>query len=194
MRLIDELTLQRELFCRIQENAIDSGTVHFDSYKNWCLSGSEVEKAISDIFSQVDPFCPTIDPEALPIVRELREKLMLTEANQNHFKEERDLLLFKTKETAEAATSEIDRRNKTICELQEKLERVTAERDNLNEEMKKYTQYINTQNPRIGRYEKLYNKIAAGCKLCRGLSSSSGVSPMCENGDPCPLNLDGDHP
>lgn len=137
---------------------------------------------------------PTIDPETLPIVRELREKLMLTEANQNHFKEERDLLLFKTKETAEAATSEIDRRNKTICELQEKLERVTAERDNLNEEMKKYTQYINTQNPRIGRYEKLYNKIAAGCKLCRGLSSSSGVSPMCENGDPCPLNLDGDHP
>lgn len=75
MRLIDELTLQRELFCRIQGNAVDSGSVHYDSYKNWCLSGSEVEKAISDIFSQVDPFCPTIDPEALPIVRELRAEL-----------------------------------------------------------------------------------------------------------------------
>lgn len=75
MRLIDELTLQRELFCRIQKNAIDSGRVHFDSYKNWCLSGSEVEKAISDIFSQVKPFCPTIDPETLPIVQELRKEM-----------------------------------------------------------------------------------------------------------------------
>lgn len=75
MRLIDELTLQRELFCRIQKNAIDSGMAHFDSYKNWCLFGSEVEKAISDIFSQVNPFCPTIDPENLPIVRQLREEL-----------------------------------------------------------------------------------------------------------------------
>lgn len=75
MRLIDELTLQRELFCRIQVNAIDSGSVHYDSYKNWCLSGSEVEKAISDIFSQVEPFCPTIDPETLPIVQELRKEL-----------------------------------------------------------------------------------------------------------------------
>lgn len=75
MRLIDELTLQRELFCRIQRNAIDSGSVHYDSYKNWCLSGSEVEKAISDIFSQVEPFCPTIDPETLPIVRELRDQI-----------------------------------------------------------------------------------------------------------------------
>lgn len=70
-----------------------------------------------------------IDPETLPIAQELREKLMLTEANQNHFKEERDLFLFKTKETAEAATSEIDRRNKTICELRAELEQVTAERD-----------------------------------------------------------------
>lgn len=83
MRLIDELTLQRELFCRIQENAIDSGTVHFDSYKNWCLSGSEVEKAISDIFSQVDPFCPTIDPESLPIVQELREQLARVTAERD---------------------------------------------------------------------------------------------------------------
>lgn len=148
VRLIDESTLQRELFCQIQQNAIESGSAHYDGYKNWCLSGLEVEKAISDIFSETGFFCPTIDPETLPIVQELRKEL----------------------------------------------ERVTAERDNLNEEMKKYTQYINTQNPRIGRYEKLYNKIAAGCKLCRGLSSSSGVSPMCENGDPCPLNLDGDHP
>ena len=75
MRLIDELTLQRELFCRIQGNAIDSGSVHYDSYKKWCLSGSEVEKAISDIFSQVEPFCPTIDSETLPVVRELRAEL-----------------------------------------------------------------------------------------------------------------------
>lgn len=83
MRLIDELTLQRELFSRIQRNAIDSGSVHYDSYKNWCLSGSEVEKAISDIFSQVEPFCPTIDPEILPIVQELRKELERVTAERN---------------------------------------------------------------------------------------------------------------
>lgn len=75
VRLIDELTLQRELFCQIQQNAIESGSAHYDGYKNWCLSGLEVEKAISDIFSETGLFCPTIDPETLPIVRELREKL-----------------------------------------------------------------------------------------------------------------------
>lgn len=90
MRLIDELTLQRELFCRIQGNAIDSGSVHYDNYKNWCLSGSEVEKAISDIFSQVEPFCPTIDPETLPIVQELRKELARVTA-------ERDALIWDMK-------------------------------------------------------------------------------------------------
>lgn len=88
-----------------------------------------VKSCIEEFFPQVVFEQPTIDPETLPVVRELREKLMLTEANQNHFKEERDLFLFKMKETAEAATSEIDRRNETICELREKLERVTDERD-----------------------------------------------------------------
>lgn len=70
---------------------------------------------------------PTIDPETIPIVRELREKLMLTEANQQHFKEERDEFEFKMREVAEAANAEIDRRNKTIAELREKLKRVTAQ-------------------------------------------------------------------
>ena len=75
VRLIDELTLQRELFCQIQQNAIESGSAHYDGYKNWCLSGLEVEKAINDIFSKPGPFAPTIDPETLPIVRELRKQL-----------------------------------------------------------------------------------------------------------------------
>lgn len=75
VRMIDESTLQRVLFCQIQKNAIDSGSAHYDGYKNWCLSGLEVEKAINDIFSKSGPFAPTIDPETLPIVRELREKL-----------------------------------------------------------------------------------------------------------------------
>ena len=67
MRLIDELTLQRELFCKIQRNAINSGICHFDSYKNWCIFGSEVEKAINDIFSETGTFYPTID--AVEVVR-----------------------------------------------------------------------------------------------------------------------------
>lgn len=129
VRLIDELTLQRELFCQIQQNAIGSGSIHYDNYKNWCLSGLEVEKAINDIFSKSGPFAPTIDPETLPIVQELREKLMLTEANQQHFKEERDEFEFKMREVANAANAEIDRRNKTIAELRERLEQVTKERD-----------------------------------------------------------------
>lgn len=83
VRLIDELTLQRELFCQIQQNAIESGSAHYDGYKNWCLSGLEVEKAISDIFSETGLFCPTIDPETLPIVRELREKLERVTAERN---------------------------------------------------------------------------------------------------------------
>lgn len=75
IRMIDESTLQRVLFCQIQKNAIDSGSAHYDGYKNWCLSGLEVEKAINDIFSKSGPFAPTIAPETLPIARELREKL-----------------------------------------------------------------------------------------------------------------------
>lgn len=72
---------------------------------------------------------PTIDPETIPIVRQLREELMLTEANQQHFKEERDEFEFKMREVAEAANAETERRNKTIAELREELARVTAERD-----------------------------------------------------------------
>ena len=72
---------------------------------------------------------PAIEPETMPVVRELREKLVLTEANQQHFKEERDEFKFKMREVAEAANAEIDRRNKTIAELREKLKRVKAERD-----------------------------------------------------------------
>ena len=84
VRLIDESTLQRVLFCQIQKNAIDSGSAHYDGYKSWCLSGLEVEKAINDIFSETSPFAPTIDPETLPIVRELREKVSrLEEAREN---------------------------------------------------------------------------------------------------------------
>lgn len=79
VRLIDELTLQRELFCQIQQNAIESGSIHYDSYKNWCLSGLEVEKAINDIFSKSGPFAPTIDPETLPIVQELRANIAIQE-------------------------------------------------------------------------------------------------------------------
>lgn len=79
VRLIDELTLQKELFCQIQRNAIESGSVHYDSYKNWCLSGLEVEKAINDIFSKSGPFAPTIAPETLPIVRELRANIAIQE-------------------------------------------------------------------------------------------------------------------
>lgn len=118
MRLIDELTLQRELFCRIQENAIDSGTVHFDSYKNWCLSGSEVEKAISDIFSQVDPFCPTIDPEALPIVQELRSINKRLKA-----------VVKVQLEQLREKTSVIDELCEKVADLDEKLYWVTKERD-----------------------------------------------------------------
>lgn len=73
--LIDELTLQRELFCQIQRNAIESGSAHYDGYKSWCLSGLEVEKAINDIFSETSPFAPTIAPETLPIVQKLRKQL-----------------------------------------------------------------------------------------------------------------------
>lgn len=91
-------------------------------------ASKEASWLMTQVLHDIDAM-PAIDPETLPIVRELREKLMLTEANQNHFKEERDLFLFKMKETAEAATSEIDRRNKTICELRAELEQVTAERD-----------------------------------------------------------------
>lgn len=69
IRMIDESTLQRVLFCQIQKNAIDSGSAHYDGYKNWCLSGLEVEKAINDIFSKSGPFAPTIAPETLPIGR-----------------------------------------------------------------------------------------------------------------------------
>lgn len=75
VRLIDESTLQRELFCQIQQNAIESGSAHYDGYKNWCLSGLEVEKAINDIFSETSPFASTIDPETLPIVQQLRKQL-----------------------------------------------------------------------------------------------------------------------
>lgn len=75
VRLIDELTLQRELFVQTQKNAIDLGSCHYDSYKNWCLSGLEVEKTISDIFSETGFFCPAIDSEILPIVQELKKQL-----------------------------------------------------------------------------------------------------------------------
>lgn len=65
VRLIDELTLQRELFCQIQQNAIESGSAHYDGYKNWCLSGLEVEKAINDIFSKSGPddYCSYFEPK-----------------------------------------------------------------------------------------------------------------------------------
>lgn len=74
-----------------------------------------------------------IDPETLPIVRQLREKMMLTEANQQHFKEERDEFELRMKETAEAANLELGRREKLIAELREQLERVTEQRDGLFE-------------------------------------------------------------
>ena len=122
MRLIDANVAKENLFTYysfVNEDTCKS------NYTGETLMSYEVADMIEDCIENT----PTIDPETLPIVRELREKLMLTEANQNHFKEERDLFLFKMKETAEAATSEIDRRNETICELREKLERVTAERD-----------------------------------------------------------------
>lgn len=111
VRLIDELTLQRKLFCQIQQNAIESGSAHYDGYKNWCLSGLEVEKAINDIFSKSGPFAPTIDPETLPIVRELREKVArLNEAREN----------------ANEACSKWERK---CCDLEKRLAEVTAERD-----------------------------------------------------------------
>lgn len=91
-------------------------------------SSKEASWLMSQVLHDIDAM-PTIDPETLPIVRELREKLMLTEANQQHFKEERDEFEFKMREVAEAANAEIDRRNKTIAKLREKLERVTAERN-----------------------------------------------------------------
>lgn len=81
MRLIDETTLKRVLFSQIQENAIDSGSCHYGNYKYWCLTGAEIEKAISDIFLETGPFSPTVDPETLPIVQQLQEKIVLLEAN-----------------------------------------------------------------------------------------------------------------
>lgn len=70
---------------------------------------------------------PTIDPETLPIVQELREKLMLTEANQQHFKEERDEFQFQVKEIAKIADSEIESRNKRIVELWKELKQAEIE-------------------------------------------------------------------
>lgn len=79
MRLIDETTLKRVLFSQIQENAIDSGSCRYGNYKDWCLTGAEIEKAISDIFLETGPFSPTVDPETLPIVQQLQKKIVLLE-------------------------------------------------------------------------------------------------------------------
>ena len=59
-RVITKDRLLNSLFAQIQTN---SETVHFGGYKNWCLSGSEVEQAINDIFAQEDIFKPTFDCE-----------------------------------------------------------------------------------------------------------------------------------
>lgn len=125
VRLIDESTLQRELFCQIQQNAIESGSAHYDGYKNWCLSGLEVEKAISDIFSETGFFCPTIDPETLPIVQELRKELEQTERELRNVKYCYDIAKNGEKQLRRQA-------NEVTAEWAEcvkKLKRVTAERD-----------------------------------------------------------------
>lgn len=59
-RAITKNRLLNSLFAQIQTN---SKTAHFGSYKKWCLSGSEVEQAINDIFAQEDIFKPTFDCE-----------------------------------------------------------------------------------------------------------------------------------
>lgn len=86
MKAIDEKTLQRELFCKIQENAIDKGDCHVGGYKGWNILGSEVEKAISDIFSETGPFSCVFNTETLPIVQELRQQLLDAEAELEIYK------------------------------------------------------------------------------------------------------------
>lgn len=102
---------------------------HKSNYMGDTLMSYEVADMIEDCLDGI----PTIDPETLPIVRQLREKMMLTEANQQHFKEERDEFELRMKETAEAANSKLGRREKLIAELREQLERVTEQRDGLFE-------------------------------------------------------------
>lgn len=61
MRVITEERLQNTLFSEIQSIARANGTCHYEGYKNWCISGEEVEQAIKNIFAQNDLFKPTVD-------------------------------------------------------------------------------------------------------------------------------------
>lgn len=112
----------------IDTNNLGIGKANPDVFerKDYAAGWNSALQAISEA-------APTIDPETLPIVRQLMEKMMLTEANQQHFKEERDEFELRMKETAEAVNSKLGRREKLIAELREQLERVTEQRDGLFE-------------------------------------------------------------
>ena len=61
MRLITDQNIQNTLLSKIQTNALAKGRCHWGDYKQWCLSGEEIEQAIKDIFAEDDIFKPTIE-------------------------------------------------------------------------------------------------------------------------------------
>ena len=61
MRVITEKSLQNSLFAEIQKIELKKGSCHYGEYKQWCISGEDVENAIRNIFAENDVFKPTKD-------------------------------------------------------------------------------------------------------------------------------------
>lgn len=61
MRVIAERELKRALFAELQNIAIRRGSCHHGDYKQWCITGEDIEKAIKKVFADNGVFKPTID-------------------------------------------------------------------------------------------------------------------------------------
>jgi benzoyl-CoA reductase/2-hydroxyglutaryl-CoA dehydratase subunit BcrC/BadD/HgdB len=61
MRVITEEKLQLALFAELQSIAVKRKSAHVGGYKNWCLTGEDVEQAIRNIFAVDGIFRMTMD-------------------------------------------------------------------------------------------------------------------------------------
>lgn len=61
MKVVSRISLKNHLAAELQKIAHENGTCHYGDYKQWCIRGEDLEKALDNLFEYKGIFEPTRD-------------------------------------------------------------------------------------------------------------------------------------